>query len=105
MSLMNKEVVKARIGKREATVLIVTALVLDLISIVPGIHVSSSVVAQGVIPYLFSRYGVNIFSSRKVIPYIFAWLVELVPALAALPFITLETVIIIYMSRREDRKK
>lgn len=105
MALETIQTNRPRIDSADAALLIGASLVFDVISIVPGFNIASVVVAQTVIPFLFSRRGVNVFSAKKVAPYAIAWLIELFPALSALPALTLETLIIIYLSRREDGKK
>lgn len=89
--------------KRDIAVLITTALVCDLVSLIPGENVIVSVFGQTVIPFIFSKYGINIFSFKRFVPYLIAFVIEMVPGASILPAFTLETIVIIYLSRKQLR--
>ncbi|MEN9621602.1 MAG: hypothetical protein RLZZ67_36 [Candidatus Parcubacteria bacterium] len=85
--------------KRDMAVLLAVAVFFDILSLIPGGIVFVGVVGQMVIPFIFSRYGINVFSLKKSVPYIIGFIVEVVPGARLLPAFTLETLIIIYMSK------
>lgn len=82
--------------------LIGVALFFDLLSLIPGANVVVVFVGQTVIAFAFSRCGINIFSVRQSVPYIFASIVEFVPGISFLPAFTVETLIIIFLSRKNQ---
>jgi hypothetical protein len=88
-----------RLRKRDTALLIGTALLFDLLSLIPGENVLVSIFGQSVIPFIFSRYGINVFSFKNSVPYVVGFIVEVIPGASILPAFTLETLIIIYMSK------
>ncbi len=80
--------------------LIGCALICDTISIVPGMNVVMGIVGQALVPFVFSKYGIHVFSLRRIVPYIGASIIEIVPSLSVIPAFTLETLIIILLSKR-----
>jgi hypothetical protein len=87
--------------KYQIVLLIVVALFFDLLSLIPGANVIVAFVGQAVIAFAFSRCNINIFSVRQSVPYFFASVVEFVPWISFLPAFTLETLIIIFLSRKK----
>jgi len=83
--------------KRHMAVLIGTAVAFDLLSLVPGENILVSIFGQTVIPFVFSRYGINIFSFKGYVPYIAAFIIEVIPGASILPGFTLETIVILYL--------
>ena len=94
----------AKLTKRQMVTLICAALFLDFLSLFPGQNVVVSLLGQTTIPFLFSRYGVNIFSFKTSVPYIIAFIIEIIPGASILPGFTLETIIILYLSNKELQK-
>lgn len=88
--------------KRQMITLVCTAVVFDFLSLFPGENVVVGLLGQTTIPFLFSRYGVNIFSFKRAIPYFMAFIVEIIPGASILPGFTLETVVIIYLSHKNS---
>lgn len=85
--------------KRDMALLIAVAVLFDILSLIPGGNVLVSISGQTVIPLLFSRYGINVFSLKRSVPYIAGFIVEIIPGASLLPAFTLETLILIYMSK------
>ncbi len=91
-----------RIDAKTARVLVITAIFFDVLSIVPGLNGITGVAAQTVLPYIFSKHNVNIFTLRRIVPYIGTWIVELIPGISVIPALTIETLYFIYQTRKED---
>jgi hypothetical protein len=85
--------------KRDMAVLIAVAVLFDILSLIPGENIFVSIFGQTVIPFVFSRYGINIFSFKNSVPYIVGFIIEAIPGASILPAFTLETLIIIYISK------
>jgi hypothetical protein len=91
-----------RIDAKTARMLIVTAVFFDILSFIPGVNEVTSIAAQTILPYIFSSKNVNIFTLRRIAPYIGTWIVELIPGVSFIPALTLETLYFIYQVRKED---
>ncbi len=104
MEIVSKNKQPTNLRKRDMVFLVATAFIFDVISIVPGKNILSALLGQSVIPFIFSRYGINIFSSKRIIPYLMATLVEIVPGASILPAFTIETLCIIWLSKRAERR-
>jgi hypothetical protein len=94
---------KHRIGNGEIVMLLVFALIFDLISLIPFVNIAVVIVAQSLMALFFSMHGVNVLSKRRAIPYILGWIIEIIPAISAIPAITIETIIMIVLTRIEDK--
>ncbi len=96
---------KRRIKNSEAAILLLMALIFDVLSLIPGANLVVVIVAQGLIALFFFLHGVNVFSGgyKKLVPYLVATLAEAIPFLSMIPMITFETLIIIAVSRTEDK--
>ncbi len=108
--LENKKEKKAkskepRIGAAEIAVLLFFAVFMDILSLIPIANDVVDIVAQSLIAVFFFVNGVNIFTGgyKKLVPYIVGWIVEAIPVVSVFPTITIETIIIIIISRIEDR--
>lgn len=95
---------KNRIGTSEAATLLFFAALCDLFSIIPVVNDVLVFLGQGLIALFFFIHGVNIFSKKKVVPYVIASITEAIPAISAFPTFLLETIIIIVITRIEDKK-
>lgn len=95
---------KPRIGNKQAVYFIIGAFIIDLVSIIPLFNIVTDAVAQIFLPILFKRYGVNMISTKNFALYLTTWVVEAIPDLSIIPAITIETAVVIWTSRREDKK-
>ncbi|HEY0907747.1 MAG TPA: hypothetical protein VGE35_00150 [Candidatus Paceibacterota bacterium] len=96
---------KRRINNGEATVLILMAIIFDVLSLWPAINVVVVVIAQAFTALFFLLNRVNIFSGgyKKLVPYLIACVAEAIPFVSIVPMITVETIVIIGISRAEDK--
>lgn len=94
---------KQRIGAVEIPVLLFFAVIFDILSLIPYVNVGVVIVSQSLIALFFYIHGVNVLSKKRALPYIIAWISEAIPIISMFPAITLETIIIIALTRIEDR--
>ncbi len=94
-----------RISNRAAVAFVALALVLDVVSFIPLVRLPMAVVAQFVFYYLFGQKRVDLLQAKKSIALVLGSVFEFLPALSALPALTVEVVAIIALSRVEDKKK
>lgn len=90
--------------KREIALLIFIALFFDMLSLVPGAYIVADAIAQIIIPLIFSRYDVNVFSYKRFLPYLIATISELIPGINVIPAFTLEVIVIAWLSRKNVRR-
>lgn len=103
MNEEEKKPTKNRLGNSEAILLLAFAVVCDLLSLIPGINILVMIVGQGLIALFFSMHGVSVFSKKRGVTYTAASVVEFIPVLSMLPALTLEVLIMVAITRTEDK--
>jgi hypothetical protein len=94
---------KGRLGGPEIAVLIFFALIFDLLSLIPIVNDVVVIVGQALMALFFFIHGVNVFSKKNIIQYLAGWVVEAIPAISIFPTFILETIIIIAVTKFEDK--
>jgi len=94
---------KKRIGNLTFGLMVALAIILDIISIIPGANIIVDIVAALVFGLWFMLRGVGFVNPRRFSVGIIAIIIELVPFLSILPGITAGVVITILSVRTEDR--
>ncbi len=93
-----------RINSTQAALLVGTAVVFDLVSLIPAIGQAIATVGSAVVFCIwFLILHVPLISPKKLLTWSLAYLVELVPVLSALPGITTGVILMIAITRTEDR--
>jgi hypothetical protein len=87
-----------KMSKRYVAGLIIVAAFFDLLSLIPGLNVITTVAGQIVMAGLFRIGGVNVFKDKKAVTYALATLVEIFPQTSFLPLFLVETAAIISLS-------
>lgn len=95
---------KERINTTNASLMIGTALILDVISAAPIVGQIVADVGSFVIFLIwFLILGLPLLSPKKITVYAVSFVVSIVPVLSALPEITLAIVAFILITRAEDK--
>lgn len=94
---------KNRIGNSELFMLIPFAVVFDLLSLIPGVNVVVVVIAQFLLALFFRIHKVNVLSKKRLVTFIIATIAEAIPVLSILPALTIETIIMVAITRAEDK--
>ena len=98
-----KKPTKNRLGNSEAILLVCFAIVCDLLSLIPGINVIVVIISQGLIALFFSMHGVSVLSKKRGVTYAAASIVEFIPVISIIPALTLEVLIMVAITRAEDK--
>src|SRR5688572_26613394 len=92
-----------RISSTSAALLVGTAVVFDVVSAVPAIGQAIAAVGSAVVFGIwFVILGVPLVSPKKLLTWSLAYLVEVIPAISALPAITTGVILMIAITRTED---
>lgn len=84
--------------------MIATAVVFDIISIIPVVGEAIGIVGSAVVFGIwFLTLGIPLLSTKKLVTTFVGYLGEAIPAVSALPFITVGVILIIGMTRLEDK--
>ena len=95
---------KQRIGMPEAAVLLLFATIFDILSLIPIVNDVIVIVGQGCMALFFFFMGVSVFSGpKRCAAYLITIVVEAIPAISIFPTFILETIIIIAITRTEDK--
>lgn len=94
---------KNRIGNSELFLLIPFAVACDLFSLIPGINIAVVIVAQFLLALFFRIHKVNVLSKKRLVTFIIATIAEAIPVLSILPALTVETIIMVMITRAEDK--
>ncbi|GMU74074.1 MAG: hypothetical protein AMXMBFR44_2730 [Candidatus Campbellbacteria bacterium] len=98
-----QEAKKPRISKTSAVLMVATAIILDLVSIIPAVGQALADVGSFVIFLLwFLILGVPLVTPKKLLTTGLAYVIEVIPAISALPAITAGVIIMIVLTRAED---
>lgn len=93
-----------RINGTDEAVLILTALFFDGLSLVPFLGIITTPVGQFLLWLMFFLNGVSVWGWRAV--YMFLGSVsEIFPLTSWVPALTVQTLLMIWSSRAEDRRK
>ena len=93
-----------RISSTQASLLVGTAVIFDLISFIPAIGQALSLVGSVVVFSIwFLILRVPLVSPKKLVTWATAGLVEAIPLISALPGITTGVILMIAITRTEDR--
>jgi hypothetical protein len=91
-----------RIDKQTAISMVVVAILFDLISIVPGLNVVSLVLGNLTFGLWFKMKGVGLIGKKKIATWGGEGIIEAIPALSALPGITVGVILMLVITRTED---
>lgn len=93
------------IGMPEAAVLLFFATIFDVLSLIPIANVTIVFVGQGLMVLFFFFMGVNVFSGpKRIAAYLISTIIEAIPAISMFPSFILETIIIIAVTRAENKQ-
>lgn len=79
------------------------SIVLDLLSIIPGVNWLTEIVAVIVYGIWFYILGLGVISLRKFVAPIIGLIIEAIPAISALPTITISIWVLYAMIRAEEK--
>ena len=95
---------KQRIEMPEMAVLLFFATIFDIFSLIPIVNDVIVLVGQGLMALFFLLMGVSVFSGpKRCAAYLITIIVEAIPAISMFPTFILETIIIIAITRTEDK--
>jgi hypothetical protein len=97
--------VKYRIDNAEEAGLIIFAILFDIISIFPGADDLITPVAEGLLAFFFLINGVNPLGKKTALVFGLSFIGEMIPFVSIFPFLTIETIYIIHVSREEDDER
>lgn len=93
-----------RISSTSAALMVATALLFDVISIIPVVGQAIADVGSFVVFLIwFLILGLPLVSPKKLLTTLVAYIIEFIPAISALPAITAGVIIMIVISRAEDK--
>lgn len=101
---MNEEKPKNnRIGAGEGALITLFALVFDLFSLIPFVNFIVVIIGQALLTFFFYLHGVSMFTKKKAVTVGTATVIEAIPFLSIIPALTAQTLIVIFMTRAEDK--
>lgn len=93
-----------RISGTQASLLVGAAVIFDLISLIPAVGQAIATVGSIVVFSIwFLVLGVPLVSPKKLVAWVSAGIIELIPLISALPGITAGVILMIAITRTEDR--
>lgn len=95
---------ESKISDTAAALMIATAIILDIISIIPVVGQAFADVGSFVIFLIwFLILGLPLVTPKKLLTMLSAYIIELVPAISALPAITVGVILMIALTRAEEK--
>ncbi len=98
----SKKKVEYRITAVEFATMLIFGILFDLLGLIPFVNVAIIFFAQCLFALVFWANGVKILEKKKLVTFLAASVIEVIPLLSMLPGITLEVIIISVISRMED---
>lgn len=86
-----------------AAALVGIAIFFDILSLIPFVNILTVFIGEGLLAIFFRIEGVSVFSAKKALPYLMGFVAEAIPAISMLPALTVETIVIIYLTHAEDK--
>lgn len=95
---------ESKISDTTAALMIGTAVILDLISIIPVVGQAFASVGSFVIFLIwFLILGLPLVTPKKLLTTLSAYIIEFIPAISALPAITVGVILMIVLTRAEEK--
>ncbi len=100
---MNQEEQKSLIGNKAAVLLIVSAVIADLLTLIPLVGVLAGPIYWILINIYFLKAGFGLMSGKRLATSGISAVAEIVPVIQELPTITVGMIIIIITTRLQEK--